>query len=139
VSSFPKILDFLTDQVRVALGRQITSDLIDQEKNLSVITIDPEIETIIRSSIHEDPVEGRILALDPESHNMMLQSLVEAFSKCAGRWDTMAIYLVSPQIRTVIFTMLEREIPAPVVLSYNEISNNINVNVVGSALLNNAA
>jgi len=135
---FSKDIDFLTDQVRVALGRQITNELIDQNKNLSVITIDPEIETIIRSAIHEDPVEGRILALDPDSHNLILQSLFDAFTSVRDMGHQ-AIYLVSPQIRSVIFTMLEREIPAPVVLSYNEISSNINVNVVGSALLNNAA
>ena len=33
------------------------------------------------------------------------------------------------------FALLEREVPAPVVFAYNEITKNIKVNVVVSALL----
>jgi len=34
-----------------------------------------------------------------------------------------------------LFTLLEREVPDPVVLSYNEIVPEIRVNVIGTALL----
>jgi flagellar biosynthesis component FlhA len=49
------------------------------------------------------------------------------------------IYLVSPQIRSVVFTLLQREVPEPVVLSYNEIVPNVRVNVISSAILSTAA
>ncbi len=128
----------LTEYVRGALARQITSSHVDGENNLFVITIDPEIEAIIRGAIHEDPVEGRILALDPDSHNNVASALIDAYRR-SSEMGYSPVYLVSPQIRSVLFSLLEREVPSPVVLSYNEISSAVRVNVVVSALLSSAA
>ncbi len=128
----------LTEFVRTGLARQITSDYTDETNTLSVITVDPEIETIIRGSIHEDPVEGLVLGLDPQTHDTIVQSFLNAYRR-SREMGFQPVYLVSPQIRSVTFTLLEREIPDPVVLSYNEISNTVKVNVVVSALLSSAA
>ena len=130
--------DFLTEYVRSALKRQITADYADQDHVLSVITVDPEIESVLRSSIHDDPVEGKVLALDPDTHRMIVDSLLDAFNRMRAQGHQ-PVYLVSPAIRSVSFSLLEREIPAPVVLSYNEISSNVKVNVVVSALITSAA
>ncbi len=129
---------FLTEQVRTALARQITSVLTDQTGTLSVITVDPEIETVMRSAIHEDRIEGPILALDPETHEVIVGSFIDAFQK-SKKLGHSPVFLVAPPIRSVTFTMLEREIPAPVVLSYNEILSSVKVNVVVSALMPSAA
>ncbi len=128
----------LTEYVRVSLARQITKNLTISGGALSVITIDPEIESVIRTSIHDDPIDGMVLALDPETHNHVINSLIEAYNK-TRQLGFAPIYLVSPHIRSVAFTLLEREISAPIVLSYNEITNNVKVNVVASALMSNAA
>jgi len=128
----------LTEYLRSALARQITAAYIDEDNTISVITVDPEIENIIRNSIHEDPIEGRILSLDPQSHDTIANAFLDAH-KNAKEKDVEPVFLVSPQIRSVTFTLLEREIPSLVVLSYNEISSSIKVNVVVSALLPNAA
>ncbi len=129
---------FLTEHVRIALARQITKDYIDQKGLLSVITVDPEIETIIRNSIHEDPIEGPVLAMDPTTHQTVTTSLLDAFRRSKNMGHP-PVYLVAPQIRRVMFNLLEREIPAPAVLSYNEITSAVKVNVVVSALLSSAA
>ncbi|HOO71879.1 MAG TPA: flagellar biosynthesis protein FlhA [Spirochaetota bacterium] len=133
-----KDIDLLTEYVRGGLARQITKDYVNPDSTLSVITVDPEIENIIRDSIHDDPIEGRVLGLDPESHGMIMKALVDAAvrSRNAGN---LPVFLVSPAIRSVTYALLEREIPQPVVLSYNEIVNTIKVNVIGSALLPSAA
>ena len=135
---YSKDSSFLTEYVRIALARQITKDYTDQSGTLSVITVDPEIETIIRSSIHEDPIEGPVLAMDPTTHQTVVSALLDAFRLSKNKGFT-PVYLVAPQIRRVTFTLLEREVPAPVVLSYNEISSSVKVNVVVSALLSSAA
>ncbi|HOT43792.1 MAG TPA: flagellar biosynthesis protein FlhA [Spirochaetota bacterium] len=136
--SYSKDPSFLTEYVRIALSRQITKDYVDKTNTLSVITVDPEIETIIRNSIHEDPIEGPVLAMDPTTHQTVVSALLDAYrrSKSMGHAP---VYLVSPQIRRVTFTLLEREMPAPVVLSYSEISSAVKVEVVVSALLSSAA
>jgi len=128
----------LTEYVRAGLSRQITGAYVNNENVLSVITVDPEIENIIRGSIHDDPVEGRVLGLDPDTHNAILSSLFDAYQR-SGKMGFTPVFLVSPQIRSVTFALLEREIQAPAVIAYNEISKNIKVNVVVSALLSSAA
>ncbi|MEJ5360434.1 MAG: flagellar biosynthesis protein FlhA [Spirochaetota bacterium] len=133
-SDYTKDIGLLTEYVRVALARQICREYADKNNTLSVITVDPEIETIIRSSIHEDPVEGRIVSLDPDTHRDVLDSLLGSYSKARSAGFA-PVYLVSPHIRSVLFTLLEREVPDPVVLSYNEIVPEIRVNVIGTALL----
>jgi flagellar biosynthesis protein FlhA len=135
---YSKDSSFLTEYVRIALARQITKDYTDQAGTLSVITVDPEIETIIRNSIHEDPIEGPVLAMDPTTHQTVVSALLDAFRLSKNKGFA-PVYLVAPQIRRVTFTLLEREVPAPVVLSYNEISSSVKVNVVGSALMSSAA
>jgi flagellar biosynthesis protein FlhA len=136
--NYSKDASFLTEQVRVALARQISSDYVDENNVLSVITVDPEIETIIRNSIHEDQIEGPVLGMDPQTHETILNALIEAYSK-AKQMGFLPIFLVSPQIRKVTFALLEREITMPVVISYNEITSAVSVNVVVSALLSSAA
>jgi flagellar biosynthesis component FlhA len=96
--------------------------------------VDPEIESVIRGSIHDDPVEGRVLGMDPDTHSAVVNALLEAYQR-ASRMGFAPVFLVSPQIRSVTFALLEREVQAPAVLAYNEISKNIKVNVVVSALM----
>lgn len=124
----------LTEYVRTALARQITGTFLAEDNVLSVITVDPEIESVIRGSIHEDPIEGRVLGMDPETHNVIVNTLLDAYQR-ASRMGFPPVFLVSPQIRSVTFALLEREVQSPAVLAYNEITKNIKVNVVVSAIL----
>ncbi|MBN2040963.1 MAG: flagellar biosynthesis protein FlhA [Spirochaetes bacterium] len=130
--------DLLTEYVRAALSRQICRSYVDKDNSLSILTIDPEIEEVIAGSIHEDPVEGTIVSIDPETHRAIMDSLIEAYTKARSEGH-LPIFLVSPRIRSVTFSLLERELPDSTVLSYNEISPDIKVNIIGSALLSSAA
>ncbi len=133
-----KDIGILTEYVRIALARQITKNYLTDRDQLAVITVDPEIENIIRGAIHEDPVEGRVLGLDPQTYDVIKNVIIDALNK-AGNLGYAPVFLVSPQIRSVLFALLEREVPNAVVLSYNEITSNVDVNVVVSALLPSAA
>ncbi len=136
--TFTKDPGLLTEYVRQALSRQICKEYADRKGELFAITVDPEIENIIRSSIHDDPLEGRVLGLDPQTHEMVIKSLIAAYNKAKSAAPT-PVFLVSPHIRSVTFALLEREIADPVILSYNEIASNIQVSVVSSALMPSAA
>lgn len=124
----------LTEYVRAALARQICKEYAGTTNVLNVITVDPEIESIIRDSIHDDPVEGRVLGIDPDTHRAILGSLLDSY-KTARSMGYAPLYLVSPHIRSVLFSMLEREVPDASVISYSEITPNISVNVLSSALM----
>ena len=131
-------IGLITEYVRTALSRQICKSFVDKDNSLSTISIDPEIEDLIASSIHEDPIEGSILSIDPDTHRNIMDSIIKAYNR-AKEHGFMPIFLVSPRIRSVTFTLMERELPDAVVLSYNEISPDVRVNIIGSALMSPAA
>jgi len=137
-SEYTRDAGILTEYVRSALSRQITGGYLAEDSVLSVITVDPEIEAVIRDSIHDDPVEGRVAGMDPDTHSAVIGSLLDAYQR-ASKMGFTPVFLVSPQIRSVTFTLLEREVQGPVVLAYNEISKNVKVNVIVSALVPSAA
>jgi flagellar biosynthesis protein FlhA len=132
-AAFTKDSGVITEYVRAALARQITKEYTDSAGSISVITVDPEIETLVRESIYDDPVDGKQVNLDPQTYESIIEVFADAFNRAKGMGAT-PVFLVSPQIRGALFTMLERDIPSPVVLSYNEISKNAKVSVVASAL-----
>ena len=133
-AEFSKDTGLLTEYVRVALSRQICKEYADRTNTMSVITVDPEIENVLRSSIHDDPVEGRVLGLDPDTHAGIVKSFTDSYVKARNAGYT-PVFLVSPHIRSVPFSLLQREVPDPIVLSYNEIVPSVKVNVISSAAL----
>ncbi len=135
---YTKDSGMLTEYVRQALARQIASEHAGEDGTLYVITVDPEIESMINNAIHDDPVEGRVLAIPPDQHGQVVRALLDAHTKSSQAGHS-PVYLVAPQIRSVTFALLEREVPSPVVLSYNEITSSVNVQVVASALMSSAA
>ena len=126
--------NILTEYVRAALARQICREYSGAGNSLAVITVDPEIESTLRNSIHDDPVEGKVLGLEPEAHEQIMTALLNSY-RTARNAGHMAIYLVSPHIRSVTFALLEREVKDAVVLSYNEIVPTVRVSVLTSAVI----
>jgi flagellar biosynthesis protein FlhA len=137
-SDFTKDTGMLTEYVRAALSRQICKEHVDKTNTLHVITVDPDIEGTIREAIHDDPVEGRVVGLDPDTHASITKSFTDAYMRAKNTGYT-PVFLVSPQIRSVTFSLLQREVPDPVVISYNEIVPNIKVDVISSAAISTAA
>ena len=129
----------LTEYVRVALSRQICKEYTGSDGVLYAITVDPEIESAIRGSIHDDPIEGKVVGLDPETHEIVMKALFDAYTRSQHAGYHVPVFLVSPHIRSVLFALLEREVRDPVVLSYNEVSANVKVTVVTTALVANEA
>ncbi|MCU0844473.1 MAG: flagellar biosynthesis protein FlhA [Spirochaetes bacterium] len=137
-AEFSKDTGLLTEYVRVALSRQICKEYADKTNTMSVITVDPEIENVLRSSIHDDPIEGRVLGLDPDTHGSVIKSFTDSYVK-ARSTGYAPVFLVSPHIRSVTFSLLQREVPEPIVLSYNEIVPSVKINVISSAAMSSVA
>jgi flagellar biosynthesis protein FlhA len=132
-AAYTKDASVLTEYVRTALARQITKDHIDASGTVSVITVDPDIESLLRDSLYDDPVEGKVINIDPQTYESVIAAFADVYNKVKSM-GVSPVFLVSPQIRGALFAMLERELPAPAVLSYSEIAKSAKVNVVSSAL-----
>ena len=120
----------LTESVRKALGRSITSKLKDSDDQIHVINLGPEVEEIINQSLLQTE-SGIQLALDPSYGHSLISSIaekIESHPEVAGQ----PILLTSPLSRRHIFKLVNRFIPQLVVLSHSELSSDLAVNAVGT-------
>lgn len=125
-----KDTDILTEAVRKALGRAITTKLKDEKDQLHVINLGAEVEEIINQSLLQTE-QGVQLALDPSYGHGLVNSIaekIETHPEVAGQ----PILLTSPMSRRHIFKLVHRFIPQLVVLSHSELSADVAINTVGT-------
>lgn len=125
-----KDMGILTERVRAALARQICNQYQGEDGVLRVITLDPQLEEIVSSSLQQTP-EGEQLVLNPAIMQKFLGILRENSNKITQAGHQ-AIILTSPQIRRHIKYLSRRTLPSLVVLSYNEIVQDIQITSVGT-------
>jgi flagellar biosynthesis protein FlhA len=124
--------NILTEYVRHALSRTISSQLAVDD-TISVITLAKPVEdTILNSIQHRE--QGSYLAIDPKTAQVILDSIGEAIGLFdGGRRPTL---LAAPQIRPHVRSLIERYFPALVVISHNEIAQNLKVKSLGTVTFN---
>ena len=121
-----KDLDFLTEYVREALARQLCRQYAENDV-LLVLTLDPQWETVIVEGI--EPTErGNLVSIDPRLLQRLFAVLKSTLESTAL---VQPIVLVSPRVRLALKRLTERNFPSLVVLSYNEIAPEIQVQTVG--------
>lgn len=120
--------DMLTEYVRQALGRAITQKFISGGKS-NVITLDPKLEQVIMESVQRTD-HGSYLTLEPGMTNTILNSLSRQVQKLA-QLGQQPVVLASPVVRLYFKRLSDQAIPGLVVLSYNELDPNIEVQSVG--------
>ena len=124
-----KDTDLLTEYVRQALARQISHQYRPDAGPLPVITLAPDVEDTIRSSLQQSEY-GNYLALAPEKTERLLQSLETIYREAMSK-GFQPVLLSSPVIRFYLWRLLEKQLPRIPVLSYNELEANIEVQVIG--------
>ncbi len=118
----------LTEYVRFALARNITDAYKDEEGKLNVIILDPQLEDKLISSLEESGGE-KYLNINPE----VGKQLIESISKGAEQMliaGFQPVLLVSPNIRPYLRGYIERNLPNVPVLSYKEITEEVEVKIV---------
>ncbi|MDD2372038.1 MAG: flagellar biosynthesis protein FlhA, partial [Syntrophomonadaceae bacterium] len=128
-SKITKDVDVLTEYVRQALKRQISKQYSGDKQTISVLTLDPGLEEKLRESIQHSEF-GSYLALDPDIAQPMIDRLSRQYEELSQRGIT-PIVICAPILRLYFKRLVERFISNLVVLSYNEIDSNINVEVIG--------
>ena len=125
--------DLLTEFVRVRLAPNICEEYVNNDRVLNVISLDPELERMVKQAIHRDSL-GMQLNLDPHSGQLLLASLAKEVEMLRER-GLQPIVLTSPEVRPALRRLTERSFPALVVLSWNEIAPGVNVNSLTMACL----
>ena len=122
-------LDMVTEQVRGALARTITRRFCE-DGQLRVITLDAEVEKKIISSLTRNE-QGVYLAMGPELMQSIISQLAEHLKKFGDLSQTPVI-LVSQVIRGYFSKMITQFYPHVYVLSFNEITNTVQIQALGN-------
>ncbi|RDW19498.1 flagellar biosynthesis protein FlhA [Oceanobacillus arenosus] len=121
--------ELLGEYVRQALSAQITKQYTNDDLSLKVITVSGKVEKTIAENIKQTE-HGNYLSLDPESQQLIIKTIHEQVEKLTIQEEA-AIVLCSPAIRMYLKQLLDRFLPQVVVLSYNELEPNVQVQSVG--------
>lgn len=121
--------DMLTEYVRQALGRAISKQFFTDQKSSSVITLDPKLEQLIMDSLQKTET-GTYISLDPNVTNTVLGSLSKQVQKLL-QLGQQPIVLASPVVRLYFKRLTDQAIPDLIVLSYNELDPNLEIQSVG--------
>jgi flagellar biosynthesis protein FlhA len=119
----------LTEYVRHRLARALCSRYRDAAGRLHVVTLDPALEDRIRAGIDHSE-RGLFLRLSPQSIEAICQALAVKVDKLV-RANHLPVVLVSPQIRAGLKQLTSAHLPRLVVLSYNEITRDTQIESVG--------
>jgi flagellar biosynthesis protein FlhA len=122
-----KDIDFLTERVRVAMGRHICAEYAENGL-LSVITVDPRMESLLGEAVRRG--EDAYALLDPTTVARIYSSLTRQM-KTAQQNGLAPIVLCSPSVRLALKRLTERAAPQLVVLSYSEIAPGLRVESIG--------
>lgn len=115
-----KDFDQLAEYARQSLGRTIVKQYQDTRGQLSVVTLDPELEQTLVDRL--TPTEGgQELLLDPPFLHRLLQRIggaVQVALTAASQPLLLCSHAIRPQLRRLI----EKSFPNVVVLSYREVA-----------------
>jgi flagellar biosynthesis protein FlhA len=115
--------------VRQRLARWICTRYRDAESRLHVVTLDPAIEDRIRAGI-EHSERGLFVRMSPAAVEATCRQIAAEVEKLK-RKHLPPVLLVSPQIRAGLKQMTVAQLPRLVVLSYNEITRDTQIESVG--------
>jgi flagellar biosynthesis protein FlhA len=116
----------LMGHVRVALGRQIVQDIAGVGAELPVITLEPDLERLLASSLAGNAANP---GLEPGLAERLQQRVAEASRRQENAGEP-AVLLVPPQLRQNLTRFLRSSLPNLHVLGWNEIPDNRKVRLV---------
>jgi flagellar biosynthesis protein FlhA len=135
-ASFTKDVDVLTEYVRQGLARTITNLYQADDGTLPVITLEQSAEEMISSAVQQTD-QGSFLALAPDQAQQLMRALSTQLEKVTSM-GLQPVVLCAGPIRTHFKKLADRFIPNLVVLSYNEILNQIKVQSIGTVGMSDA-
>jgi flagellar biosynthesis protein FlhA len=121
--------DILTEYVRQSLKRAISSKYFPLNETTSVVTLDPNLEQEIMGSVKQTE-QGAYLTLDPEKTKTIMASVETEVGKLE-KLGKNPIVITSPIVRMYFKRLTEDYFKDLVVVSYNEIESDVELQSVG--------
>lgn len=119
----------LTEVTRAALNRSISKTLVNDQGELSVITLTPQWEARLNEAMVRSE-SGTYLALDANTFEQLVKALSEVCQRTmASQWTL----LCSSGLRFHLRKLIERFLPQLAVISPNDIPPNVQIVSLGVA------
>jgi len=119
----------LQSQVRIALGRQIVQDIVGSGAELPVITLEPDLEQLLQSTLQGQAAGNA--ALEPGLAERLQSKLSDSAQRQEASNEA-AVLMVAPQLRTTLARFTRATVPSLHVLAWNEIPDNRRVRLVAA-------
>lgn len=121
--------DVLTEYVRQALKRAISNKYFPGGETTNVVTLDPRAEQDIMNSVKQTE-QGAYITLDPEKTQRLMNSVKTEAEKLENLGRN-PIVVTSPIVRMYFKRLTKDYYPDLIVISYNEIESNVELQSVG--------
>ena len=125
-------IELLTENVRQTLRRTITRKW-SESGQIKVITLGSDVEKAVINAIKTGE-QGTYLNLDPDTMQIIMTNMVNAINKVKDLTRSPVI-LTSPVVRVYFSKMLEQFGKNAVVLSFNELDSNVQIQAIASISL----
>ncbi|MFA9375376.1 MAG: flagellar biosynthesis protein FlhA [Lachnotalea sp.] len=121
--------DILTEYSRQSLKRAISAKYFQMGEATSVITLDPKVEQDIMGAVKQTE-QGAFLTLEPDKTKSIIASVEKEINKLQNLGKS-SIIITSPIVRMYFKKLTQDYFKDLVVVSYNEIESNIELQSVG--------
>ncbi|MGE6332973.1 EscV/YscV/HrcV family type III secretion system export apparatus protein, partial [Stenotrophomonas sp. NPDC077659] len=119
----------LVEHVRAGLARYISSQHARDDR-IAAVLLAPATEDTVRAGIRQSQ-GAAFLNLDPVTADQLLDRIHLAFEPLAATRPDVVL-LVAPDVRRFVKRFIENRLPTLAVLSFSEISDTVNIDVVKS-------
>ncbi len=128
--------DLLTEYVRQRLARAIVSPYLGEDRTLSVITLDQDVEDSLSRNIQHTE-HGSYLSVDPKIAGQIMTAVSSEMERGMAM-GLQPIVLCSPVLRRHFRRMVEQFAPSLMVMSHSEVANKVQFKSVGKVGLTHA-
>jgi flagellar biosynthesis protein FlhA len=123
----------LTEYVRNALRRTISHQHAEPDDDgrlrLRCVTLDPQVDQLVDGYIDRGPA-GTSLAIPPGIARRLADAVAETARPLVQAGHPLVV-LTSPSVRAQVKQILDAHVPGAVVLSYNEVDRDVDVDSIG--------
>jgi flagellar biosynthesis protein FlhA len=116
--------DVLTEYSRAALAETITRQFTTEENEVVVVMVDSNLESHLIGQAQQGSLNSNTLGLTPDMVEVLYQNSSKVFDSMI-RQGYEPILLTSPVLRFTLFEFLAPILPEINVLSYNDISSDV--------------
>lgn len=122
--------DVLTEYCRAALAETITQRFVNENNEITLTMMDAALESNLISKAQQGALNSNTLGLEPEMVEVLYKNASELFQNMI-RQGYEPIILTSPVLRLTIYEFLAPILPDINVLSYNDISPDVQFKTFG--------